>query len=358
MKIATYHLERGVALGNLDQLVGSRTLGSTITTHYQLKSFNTLGLGLLILWSISPIGGQAVLRVQSTNSKLKATPATFNYFNTDTASQVTVTYATGPDNAGDVDAWFTRIASLYTATLLGTETFKDNPLDLWGNVKIPFLSSYNGSLDDSWSKLPDNSSLFYYSALAGIPISEIPLGTTIFSIESSYMETQCQNISHRAEEIDFLSGFDYDYASSAIFSPSNGTYRGSNWTDNISPPTPDASWTLGLDNFVAPVFSNLSSQEEYMGSPSQLPPLSDEQVSPAILFFQAIDPTDDGPTGSPLTSSTAAFCKLRQIYVESNITCTQNSGMPARICSFQGHSGLQMVALIPLSSISTAPQQH
>jgi hypothetical protein len=63
MKIATYHLERGVALGNLDQLVGSRTLGSTITTHYQLKSYNTLGLGLLILWSISPVGGQAVLRV-------------------------------------------------------------------------------------------------------------------------------------------------------------------------------------------------------------------------------------------------------------------------------------------------------
>ena len=338
MKIATYHLERGVALGKLDQLVGSRTLGSTITTHYHLRSYNILGLGLLILWSISPIGGQAILRVQSTNSKLKVTPATFNYFNTDTASQVTVTFATGPDNADGVDAWFARIASLYTATLLATDTFKDNPLDLWGNVKIPFLSSYNGSLDGSWSKLPDNSSLYYYSALAGIPISEIPLGTTNFSIESSYMETNCQNISYRAEEIDLLSGFtyDYDYTPPGISSSSNGTYRGANWTDNTSPPPPDASWTLGLDNFVSPVYSICNSSygysQGYMGSPSQLPPLSDEQVSTATLFFQAIDPAYNAPRGSP-TASTAAFCKVQQIYVESNITCMQSSTMPARLCS-------------------------
>jgi hypothetical protein len=337
MKIATYRLERGVALGKLDQLVGSRTLGSMIATHYHLGSYNTLGLGLLVLWSMSPIGGQAILRVQTTNFKLKATPTTFTYFNTDTASQATVMIAVGPDNASGVSAWFARIASLYTTTLLGPETSKGGPLDLWGNVKIPFLSSYEGSLDGSWSELPNDTSLFYYSALAGIPISEIPLGTTNFSIESSYMETKCQNITYRAQEIDYLSEFDYH--DSVMFSSSNGTYRGSNWTQNTSPSfgtTPDATWTLGLDNFVAPAFSIFDSSygdsQGYMGSPSQLPRLSDEQVSTGTLFFQAIDPADNAPKGSP-TSSTAGFCKLQQVYVESNISCMQGSTMPARLCS-------------------------
>jgi hypothetical protein len=206
------------------------------------------------------------------------------------------------------------------------------------------------------------------------------------------MKTKYQNISQRAAEIDFLSGFDYN--SSGIFSSSNGTYRGSDWTTNTSPSPPDASWTLGLDNFVAPAFSIRNSSNAYslgyMGSPSQLPLLSDEQASTATLFFQAIDSAYNAPRVSP-TSSTAAFCKLQHVYVESNITCMQSSTMPARLCSVTAqrlsqkyHSPSAITPLSfpqvfnaisynipgafgvvpgdggsdPQSSISTAPQQH
>jgi hypothetical protein len=42
MKVATFHLERGVALGKLDQLIGSRTL--------EVQSPLIATLGSTILW--------------------------------------------------------------------------------------------------------------------------------------------------------------------------------------------------------------------------------------------------------------------------------------------------------------------
>lgn len=87
IKIATYLLEKGIDLGTLEQLAGSRTLGSTVTTQYHLRSYNLLSLGLVALWLISPVGGQAALRVFYLDFDAIVVPTVVQYFDTDAQSR-------------------------------------------------------------------------------------------------------------------------------------------------------------------------------------------------------------------------------------------------------------------------------
>jgi len=65
-RIAAYKFEQGGTLCELEQLVGSKIIWSTINIQYQTRGLNFLGIGLLFLWSMSPLGGQAVLRILGT----------------------------------------------------------------------------------------------------------------------------------------------------------------------------------------------------------------------------------------------------------------------------------------------------
>ncbi len=53
---AAWRLACGVTLGNLEQIMGSITVGGTIATHALLRPFNGLAIGLTILWASSPLG--------------------------------------------------------------------------------------------------------------------------------------------------------------------------------------------------------------------------------------------------------------------------------------------------------------
>lgn len=61
--------------------MGSRTVASTFVTQVQLRSFNLIGLGLLLVWSLSPIGGQAILHILYTPEKFTTSDANITYFN-------------------------------------------------------------------------------------------------------------------------------------------------------------------------------------------------------------------------------------------------------------------------------------
>src|SRR5690349_5066834 len=63
IKLATWKLERGTTLGLLESLIGSRTVGGTILTQIRLWPLTFLGLGLILIWLMSPMGSQAALRM-------------------------------------------------------------------------------------------------------------------------------------------------------------------------------------------------------------------------------------------------------------------------------------------------------
>jgi len=185
VQVASFSLEHGSTLGLLERLMGSRTFFSTITTQIQLRPFNVLAICLILVWLLSPLGSQAILR--SLTVELTSTTQNSNttYFN--------VRQAVDP---AALENSFIGFPTLFSAGLLAPSSTKNGSRDLWGNVKIPGISSYSNisTADaDGWLGLPSNFT-HTYTSLFGVPISSPPKqGNLTFTLESSYLSLLCQN---------------------------------------------------------------------------------------------------------------------------------------------------------------------
>ena len=111
VKFATWNLEQGTTLGALEQLMGSRTVASAFTTQLQLRSFNWIGLALLFIWCLSPIGGQSVLHILSTPIKSTMALNNITYINSRQQSYA----APGGSFEGQ---WYPGLAILFGSSLL------------------------------------------------------------------------------------------------------------------------------------------------------------------------------------------------------------------------------------------------
>jgi hypothetical protein len=64
---ARWRAQHGATLGALDELLGSASLFGTEETQFLLRSCSIAGVLLFVLWALSPVGGQASLRLVSKN---------------------------------------------------------------------------------------------------------------------------------------------------------------------------------------------------------------------------------------------------------------------------------------------------
>jgi hypothetical protein len=62
---ARWRAQRGAPLGALEELLGSASLFGTVETQFLLRSCTFTGVLLFVLWALSPVGGQASLRLVS-----------------------------------------------------------------------------------------------------------------------------------------------------------------------------------------------------------------------------------------------------------------------------------------------------
>jgi len=306
--------------------MGSRTFGGTLGTQARLRSFNLIGLGLLALWAMSPIGSQAVLRLVSPKLATGTSQITIPYFNTDKESAFANVVPNSAPSAAQIQS-STTITSMFVAAVLGPSDIKTGTTDLWGNVKIPYQSSL-GPTTGGWVS-PNDSAV--YSSLTGIPIAALQVGSTDFTMESSYMELSCGNMGVMSS-FNGLQPFDQD-ADNVTYSSSNGTYHGYNTSNTtFSSNTSTATWSLGMETFISPEFNkslstNSSSKHcqpgdhSYIASPCYFRGLVDSQ--PGTLLFQSLDLPFDPNSGPPTIHT--AYCQVQQIYVESNITCDRSS---------------------------------
>jgi hypothetical protein len=170
--------------------MGSRTVASAFTTNIQLRSFNAVGIGLILIWALSPLGGQAILHILYTPSKFTTTPANITYYNTRQQSYS----APGGDFANQ---WFSGYSILFSASILAPQAVIQSSMDIWGNVKIPYFSSISSSGEprdkDGWVQTSDNNGTLVYSSIFGIPMTGIGFGNTTLTAESSYIQLDCFN---------------------------------------------------------------------------------------------------------------------------------------------------------------------
>ncbi|VUC25805.1 unnamed protein product [Clonostachys rosea] len=177
---ARHRLENGASLGVLEQLMGSRTVGSAVGIHFELCTFNMLGLLILFVWAFSPIGGQSFPRVLH----ITYPPANTSLFYMNTLNR--------KYEFGDIPS----VSASYISAFFSSYFLQAGPRDLWGNVKIPLLDT---SDSDGWHDIDHDTTT--YSAFIGLPISNVSVGNSTFEIESIYLELNCDPVtSHKLDK--------------------------------------------------------------------------------------------------------------------------------------------------------------
>jgi hypothetical protein len=315
-------------LGSLEQLMGSQTVGATLLTQVKLRAMNPLSVGLILIWACSPLGGQSILRMLRTRYDKDVHPAHLAYFDTNAQFQPSIPDRGEMFNPEVMGAFLSYIKMLFSAALLSSGETKSSSMDVWRNVKIPFLNSG----ENDWYNLSgtadsNNADSAFYSALVGIPVNMSRRANATFSLESSYITLDCDDIqqttvnSYTEEYFSWLKKWD-----SGVPKFRNGTWHGVDIPEDSDIDT----WAIAVNNFVDPYWTNDTLMKErftvdeasklgdVQRRPSMFENETDIEVEPTKLFLHA-RPGIDYATGATLELK--AYCDVAQKYVESRVTC-------------------------------------
>lgn len=197
--ILRWRLESGERIGVLDTLAASTSLAGTLVSQFQLRAISLIGIILVLIWALSPVGGQASLRQMVLGIKTATQPASFVYF-------IHHGYSNGFQAVGtNRESMWQIVNTIFTGGIIGSIASKSSPVDTWGNVKIPrieYFESKGGSGADGWFKTVNGSS-DSYSSMIGIPIAGT--NATDFvnyktTIQTPYLNTACSLSLRPSEE--------------------------------------------------------------------------------------------------------------------------------------------------------------
>ncbi|OAP59135.1 hypothetical protein AYL99_06433 [Fonsecaea erecta] len=260
--IAAVKLENGASVLALEYLLQSRSVFSTFMAPITLKTVNVLTPFLCLLWALSPLGGQAGLRVISTHELYSNTTQNFTY----------LSFVSNFSNQGVGSASaepLIPINAIFTSAIIGSAKSKGLAQDQFGHVKIPVYESLSANAGSDWRAVPDSGDV-EWSSLTGLPIHNLPsAGVSRFTMNTGYMVASC-NVS------------------------------GHNWT---------AAYRQSLEQFVG-----------WSGANYALTPNEYNQYAVTNFTFRSldIDEGDDLPSGKILT---VANCTVGMSYVEVQIKC-------------------------------------
>jgi hypothetical protein len=167
-------------------LAGSTSLTSTVTSQLKLRIVAFLRALLVVIWALSPVGGQASFRQITVGSQTQALAGSFAYMKFSGDLE--------PYDGSDREAVYSIMNSLFVSSILAPPSRKAATVDIRNNVKIPMIEAYqnNSSPDDQgWFNTPQNHNV--YSPLIGIPMAGIEDSAVynIKSVETQYMNLEC-----------------------------------------------------------------------------------------------------------------------------------------------------------------------
>jgi hypothetical protein len=173
--------------------MASQSVWGTIESQILMRRLTIVGVNLLFLWSMSPLGVQASLRLLEVTTSTAQSYMPLRYLSTGPGSTV---WSMTSGSYVESDGGLTQVEPLYAAALLGSQQAKEGPEDTWGNVKIPYLDTSSLSLNGSeaWTNVSNNvRPPEDYFSLVGIPVIGRPVtqnGT--FNLETSQLTVQCE----------------------------------------------------------------------------------------------------------------------------------------------------------------------
>ncbi|RSL61730.1 hypothetical protein CEP54_006127 [Fusarium duplospermum] len=185
---ATWRLQNGTRIGLIEQLVGSHTVAEAFFTQYRLKAVNIIAIAILLLWCLSPLGGQAALRAISTNQVFLN--STGNLTVMDTFSEFRVS-----DTAALIGSAMRMLVPPAIASMLAARVLQGRNQDLWGNIRVPLIERLTENTSDTGWIDVSNITELDYSSLVGVPVLSLPThGNHTFTFSASYVNPECTTI--------------------------------------------------------------------------------------------------------------------------------------------------------------------
>jgi hypothetical protein len=173
--------------------MNNKTMFDAILSQFYLARFSVVASALMLLWALSPLGGQASLRLMYKTNITATYDQGLRYMDTGTLGNIFANEAfiNSNDIAPDGQGMPLTIPALYQAAVVQSLEYKLSPRDIWGNVKIPRLDRLDQSLADAdgWINFTTpSSSVESFSSLLGLPILNVPqTGVVEFTVESVYI---------------------------------------------------------------------------------------------------------------------------------------------------------------------------
>ncbi|KAK6213269.1 hypothetical protein QIS74_09271 [Colletotrichum tabaci] len=191
---AAWRLEKGITILSLEYLLKCRNVFSAVTAPLSLQAVNLITPLLIVLWALSPLGGQAALRVMDTVPSTAAESWPFEYLEFMSPFR----HSGAGSSAGYVV--MPSIQAAFAAALSSPMDAKTKSQDLFGNIKIPMVEHYQQSSQasdlDGWYEVntgPNTSPI--WSSLIGLPATSLdgfsPGSNYSFKMETSYMSANC-----------------------------------------------------------------------------------------------------------------------------------------------------------------------
>ncbi|KAL5321075.1 hypothetical protein ACEPPN_011886 [Leptodophora sp. 'Broadleaf-Isolate-01'] len=320
-----WRLEHGVSLGVLEQIMGSSTLGNTLTTHTLLRPFNWATLGLFTLWIFSPIGSRVSLGLIEPKYQPVVSNSTVRYLDTTQASKF---YSEAAEDQVEIIAG--PINALYASSLMAPEMSKMSSMDQWGNIKIPYYDRLNSNLtanSTGWISFSGREpGDITYSSLLGVPISK-PQGSlsanTTWAMSATYLSLDCYTMTREPlvplnTDLDNTTWHSLSTSSSMLFS-------------------------LAMNGFISPNKTLESSH-----SISSFVSATNASSIPHTILFQSPIWTDDLSLNATANLKMAtAYCDLNQQYVDVEVLCSdgQHCGAVAMRKSVVPHAPEEFTVL-------------
>ncbi|KAH6633213.1 hypothetical protein C7974DRAFT_167704 [Boeremia exigua] len=191
--------ERGTTLGRLEQLVGCQSVFLAIERQICLRNFSIVGICSILIWLLSPFGGQSALRVLRQEKLYLNATQPLQYL-----SPLNIQIST-MGGASMVNSGRSTFTPLFLAALLSSGDFQTISTDLWGNVKLPSYRAIENSTTNEWNIIPDhNQTNVRWSSLIGIPVSAFngepftSYSINQFKIRARQFDISCSNNSRVA----------------------------------------------------------------------------------------------------------------------------------------------------------------
>ncbi|KAH7310908.1 hypothetical protein B0I35DRAFT_412335 [Stachybotrys elegans] len=218
--LAHRRIRRGATVG----LMGSQTVLGTLFKGIELRLASLVTVPLLIVWGLSPLGGQAILRSIERVMVTETTLVPLSYMALDPRASDSFDVRPGrsssTNSANAPEALFgtailstaaslhelnnTRQASDFEriiSSLGGVDAaIQASRRDVWNHARIPIVDLLPGFdqqrfNDGQWLEVP-NDRVVSYSSSFGVPVFNLPIqreGNMSFSIQTSYTRFRCED---------------------------------------------------------------------------------------------------------------------------------------------------------------------